>query len=153
MTNEEQLKNILKELSKFSSEATYQRTKDLLNNETKKIEAEIAALKPKPEESKAVSKPQRVRTELTEHAFDESEKFVKIFIPFNSTGIAEDKVSLVLAEDSFSLVVEGESKDHHFTVRNLLKPIDVAKSYKKVKSDMISIYLKKATEGKSMSPG
>lgn len=144
----------MKELQRFSSQAIYQRNKELLNQEIKKLEAEIAAFKTSnpqtsDKESKAVTaKPQRIRAELTEHAFDESDKFVKIFIPFNSTGISEDRVRLEISADSFSLVVEGESKDHHFTVRNLLKPIDVSKSYKKVKADMISIYLKKVKEGK-----
>lgn len=147
------LENILSELTKFSSDAIYQRSKDLLYSEVNKLEAEIAAIKRKniESENKAAPKPNRIRAELTEHAFDESDKFVKIFIPFNSAGISEDKVRLEVTEDSFSLVVEAESKDHYFFVRNLLKPVVVSGSYKKVKSDMISIYLKKAKEGDKWS--
>lgn len=45
------------------------------------------------------------------------------------------------------MTIAGESKDYIFIVKNLLKPINVEKSYKKVKDDMISIYLKKVKEG------
>lgn len=118
-----------------------------------KIESEIAAKQKANEEPKTTLKSAspRVVTEISEHAFDESDKYVKIFIPFNATGISDDNVELELTDNSFCLTIKGDNKDYRFNVRNLLKPVDIAKSYKKVKTDMVSVYLKKVKEGKSSS--
>lgn len=146
----------MKEIKKFASEAIYPRSKDLLNKEISQIESEIAVLQKATSTSEspkiAPTKPQRSRfvTDLRGHAFDESDKFAKIFIPFNdeATAISEDNVQFDVDEDSFKVFVTGESKDYRFNVCSLLKPIDISKSYMKVKKDMISVYLKKAKEGK-----
>lgn len=141
---------IIEELKKLNSIAIYQRTKDLLNKEILKIETELVASTKEAVESKSSVKTSstRVFAELSEHAFDESDKYVKIYIPFNATPISDDNVQLELTENSFCLNIQGDSKTYRFNVRNLLKPIDIAKSYKKVKSDMVSVYLKKKKEGK-----
>lgn len=61
--------------------------------------------------------------------------------------ISDDNVTVEFTEDSFNLTIIGATKDYTFIVKNLLRPINVEKSYKKVKDDMISLYLKKAKEG------
>lgn len=137
-------------MKKFSSEAGQQRTKTLLNAEITKIEAEILALKALDVVEKK-SLPRARFMEITEHAFDESDRYIKIFIPFNYTKITEENVLLDLADTSFTLTVNGENKDYRFQVVNLLKAINIEKSYKKVKSDMISVYLKKEKEGEKWS--
>lgn len=133
-------------MQKFHAQAIYSRTKDLLRKEIKEIEDEIASkqAQSKEAEQKAVKVPSRLVTELTEHAFDESDNFVKIHVPFNYCKITDDNVELELTENSFCVNVNGDSKDYRFNVRNLLKEIDVSKSYKKVKPDIISVYLKKS---------
>lgn len=149
---------ILEELKKFHAQSIYQRNKDLLSKEIKEIESEIAQRKAATEaatnedDKKIVTKaPSRFVTELHDHAFDESDKFVKIFAPFNSCSISDENVELELTENSFCMTIKGESKDYRFNVKNLLKAIDVSKSYRKVKSDMVSIYLKKVKEGKYLT--
>lgn len=113
-----------------------------------KIESEIAATKTFSETvSQPVPKVSRVVTELSEFAFDESEKFVKIFLPFDSTTISEENVHLEVNENSLNLNIQGDTKDYRFNVRNLLKAVDVSKSFKKVKPDFVNIYLKKVKEG------
>lgn len=72
---------------------------------------------------------------------------MKIHIPFTQTKISDENVTIEFTEESFYLTISGESKDYVFIVKNLLKPINVEKSYKKVKDDMISVYLKKVKEG------
>lgn len=146
----------MKEIKKFASEAIYPRSKDLLNKEISQIESEIVVLQKSTSvnESPKIApvKPQRSRfvTDLRGHAFDESDKYAKIFIPFSDESIAitEDNVQFDVDENSFKVFVTGENKDYRFNVCSLLKPIDVSKSYRKVKTDMISVYLKKVKEGK-----
>lgn len=84
-----------------------------------------------------------------EHAFDESEKFVKLFIPFDASQLKEDDVQLTLNEDSFTLIIQTPNKNHRFVATSLLRKINAEKSYKKVKSDMVYVYLKKIKEGET----
>lgn len=132
----------LEELQKFLEASTFPRTKQVIAGEIKKIEAEIRALE-------ALGKATHVKKaiEIKEHAFDQSPKFVKIFIPFTLEALTDEQCQLDVTESSFNLLIHGSSKDYKFNVVNLLKKIDASKSYVKVKSDMISVYLKKVKEG------
>lgn len=132
----------LGELEKFFAEATFERTKQVLAAEIKKVEAEIVAL-----ESIGKVTPVKKAIEIKEHAFDQSQKFCKIYIPFTLEAISDEQCQLEVTESSFNLLIHGASKDYKFIVVNLLKTIDASKSYVKVKSDMISVYLKKVKEG------
>lgn len=132
-------------MKKFHAEAAFQRSKQVLECEIKKIEYEIAALEALGKAK--VSSNVRKATEIKEHAFDQSPKFVKIFIPFTFEIISDEQCQLDATESSFNVLIHGSSKDYKFNVVNLLKTIDASKSYVKVKSDMISVYLKKVKEG------
>jgi calcyclin binding protein len=112
------------------------------------VELELSKVKPVAAISEAA--PKRCVAMLREHAFDESDRFVKIYIPYKCLGTREEDVQLETTESSFKLTITDNDKDYEFNVVSLLKPIDVAKSYKKVKSDdqMVVVYLKKAKEGK-----
>lgn len=139
----------LEELKKFRSEASYDRTKEILSREIVKVEAEIALMRTKIASNGNAEQPKvkRINIQLHEHAFDQSDKYVKIFIPFNAAKISDDNVQTEFTEKTFNVLIQTDNKDYRFIVNNLLKSIDVAKSYKKVKTDMVSIYLKKAKEG------
>lgn len=53
-------------------------------------------------------------------------------------------------ESSLQLHVRDlNGKDFGLSVNNLLHRIDVEKSYRKIKTDMVAIYLKKAKEGEN----
>lgn len=134
----------LSELQKFLSEASYDRTRDVLKKEIIKVEAEIAVTRAKVATIKTAPK---VRVQLFEHAFDQSEKFIKIYIPFNISAIKDESVTVEFTENSFNVLIQTEDKTYEFIVKNLLKSIDVSKSYKKVSVDMVTVYMKKATEG------
>lgn len=85
-----------------------------------------------------------------QHAFDESDKFVKLYIPFDGAStLKEENVHLDLNENSFSLLIETPARNYRFNVTSLLNKIDVEKSFKKIKPNdgMIAILLKKAKEG------
>lgn len=83
------------------------------------------------------------------HAFDESDKYVKIFVPFNAAKITEENVCVDFTSDSFVMTIKTDTKDYKFTATSLLKPINTEKSYKKVKpqDEMVALYLKKEKEG------
>ena len=44
-------------------------------------------------------------------------------------------------------MVQTPNKNHRFVATSLLKKINCEKSYKKVKPDMVSVYLKKSKDG------
>jgi calcyclin binding protein len=140
------------EIIQMLDSAKNQRVKKLLQDELVKITYEIEQRQKEQRVKETVpanAPPAKINVEIKEHAFDESEKYAKIFIPFNAAEIKDEDVELQMTEDSFSLIIHGASKNHHFTVTSLLKQINVAKSYKKVKTDMIAVYLKKAKEGET----
>lgn len=87
--------------------------------------------------------------ELTDYGWDQSPKYVKLFITLNGVqNCPEEAVTVNYTEHSMQLHVRDlNGKDFGLTVNNLLYAIDVEKSYRKVKTDMVAIYLKKAQEG------
>jgi calcyclin binding protein len=140
------LQSALEEITKLQEIAVHQRIKAVLNGEIMKLQSEIKRLEAVA--ARADSKPSRTFVTLHEHAFDESDKYVKIFIPFDCTGVSDENVSLELTDNSFNVSIKSNDKEYQFKVLNLLKAIDQEKSYKKVKSDMVAVYLKKAKDGK-----
>ncbi|KAH8308579.1 hypothetical protein KR018_011944, partial [Drosophila ironensis] len=93
----------------------------------------------------------RYLVELTDYGWDQSAKFVKLFITLNGVqGCAEENVTVEYTETSLQLHVRDlQGKDYGLSVNNLLHAIDVDKSYRKIKTDMVAIYLKKAKEGEN----
>lgn len=134
-------------MKKFLSEASFDRTKEVLRREIIKVEAEISATKAKLASSEP-AKVKRVNVQLHEHAFDQSDKFVKIYIPFSGGAIKDENVTAQFTENSFKIFIEADDKNYEFIVNNLLKAIDVGKSYKKTKPDMVSVYMKKVKDGR-----
>ncbi|XP_062140620.1 calcyclin-binding protein [Drosophila sulfurigaster albostrigata] len=99
----------------------------------------------------AGSDTKRYLHELTDYGWDQSAKFVKLFITLNGVQqCQEDAVTVNYTEHSLQLHVRDlNGKDFGLSVNNLLFAIDVAKSYRKIKTDMVAIYLKKAEEGQN----
>lgn len=133
------------------SQSKFARTKEVLSRQIFKVEADIAAIKVKIAKREAEDSGQiktKVKIQLTEHAFDQSEKYAKVFIPFNhGNELSDDNVKIDFTENSFHMLAQTDEKDYCFVVTSLLKKIDIDKSYKKVKPDMISIYMKKVKDG------
>lgn len=143
-----ELQAIKNELVSLKNSAAFNRVKNVLNNEITKVDQEIIQLKKLAEaaEEDKPKTPTKVNVDIKEHAFDESDKYCKIFIPFDASKLKEEDVELTLTEDSLALIINGENKKHQFIVNGLLQKIQVDKSYKKLKSDMIVLYLKKVKE-------
>lgn len=137
--NIDKLARVRKELA--DEIATVKKEVERVKNEkAKKSDADIA--------SGVTTK--RFEFELTNYAWDQSDKFVKIFLALDGVqNAAEENVIVQFTDKSITLSVIGvENKDYKFAVNNLLHAIDVGPSYRKVKTNAIAIYAKKAEESK-----
>ncbi|XP_029394557.1 calcyclin-binding protein [Mus pahari] len=80
--------------------------------------------------------------------WDQSDKFVKIYITL--TGVHQvptENVQVHFTERSFDLLVKNlNGKNYSMIVNNLLKPISVESSSKKVKTDTVIILCRKKAE-------
>lgn len=95
----------------------------------------------------------RYFSELTEYGWDQSDKFVKLFITLGGVqNLDESAVETKFTDRSLNVHVTNlHGKDYGLVINNLLEPIDVVKSYRKIKTGMIAIYLKKVNEGRHWS--
>lgn len=147
----------LEELNLLVQSAKRQSTKMLLLNQAQSLAKEIAQL----EKSKAAAArksdtldntPKRYTVELKNYAWDQSDKFVKIFLTLD--GLAPDnpdiKMECNFTDKCLTLLLQNVTKDrdYSFVVKNLLESIDSEKSYAKIKKDCVAIYMKKVNEGK-----
>lgn len=91
----------------------------------------------------------RYFSELTEYGWDQSDKFVKLFITLGGVqNLDESAVETKFTDRSLNVHVSNlHGKDYGLVINNFLEPIDVVKSYRKIKTGMIAIYLKKVNEG------
>ncbi|XP_070492094.1 calcyclin-binding protein [Chironomus tepperi] len=145
-----ELNAIKQELIALKDTATKDRVKNLLQKEINNIDSELKEIQLKQlAKDEAPKAPTKITVDIKEHAFDESDKFVKLFIPFDASQLKDEDVQLILSEDSFSLIIQTPNKNHRFIVTSLLRKINVEKSYKKIKPDMVYLYLKKTKEGEN----
>lgn len=151
------------ELDTFIGQAKRQRNIDALSLQKKRVETEITNLREqivkndaaKPTSAvaanSATTPPKRYESEITNFAWDQSDKFVKFFVALDGVRPDDDaKVTVKFTANSIRLsVADVQNKDYKFEVNNLLQTIDVEKSYRKVKTNSIAIYAKKSQEGES----
>lgn len=91
----------------------------------------------------------RYEIELRNYGFDQTEKFVRLYVQLNGIEIiAEENVSVDFTTDSIRLNIKDfQHNDYRFVLNKLLHNIDVTKSHRKIKKDMIVIFCKKVEEG------
>lgn len=91
----------------------------------------------------------RYESEIINYAWDQSDKFVKFFIGLDGVqNSPEGNITVTFTPKSILLKVANvQNKDYKFEVNNLLHEIVVEQSYRKIKTNSIAIYAKKATEG------
>ncbi|XP_036319676.1 calcyclin-binding protein [Rhagoletis pomonella] len=146
----------VEEVTKLLGEVTRPRIRNVLLTAKAEIEKEIVNLEMKEHfasQKKASgedAKPKRYLVELTEYAWDQSDKFVKLFVTLDGVqNIDKANVGVTFNENSMVLHVSDlNGKDYGLTINNLLEGINIEKSYCKVKTDMVAIYMKKNNEGK-----
>lgn len=127
-------------------ETDLQVQKELLENKQAQEQSSSEAQKP----ASVPGDCKRYKVELKEYAWDQSDKFIKIFVTINEVQqVPEENVNVEFTENSLNLLINNlNNKDYTFVVNHLLNNIDPAKSYRKVKSDMVAIYLAKSTPSK-----
>lgn len=131
---------------------------DAISLQKKRIETEISNIRaqlatensetPKPRTGNNDTK--RYECEINNYAWDQSDKFMKFFISIDGVQAApEENVMVTFTSNSILLkVIDVHNKDHKFEVKNLLHDIDIENSYRKIKTNSVAIYAKKANEGK-----
>lgn len=149
------------ELNQLMTHATRQRIKDILSLETRKLETEMIKLKEQQTGNEdAVKKSPSVHNQnrcydvkLTNYAWDQSEKFVKIFVTLkNVQSLPAENVCTQFTDRSMELIVRGlENRNYTLPIKNLLEKIDTEKSHWKVKTDMVVVFLAKCDTGKTWS--
>lgn len=148
-------------MKQLSEKSLRKRVQGILGVEIRKVETEIIQIrdqiastsnvdvagasvpKPTPNQTK------RYEVELTNYGWDQSDKFIKLFVTLDGVhGASEDDVLAIFNTSSIVLQIKGvNNKDFKLNINNLLEPIDVEKSYRKIKTNMVTIYAKKVKEG------
>ncbi|KPP70725.1 calcyclin-binding protein-like, partial [Scleropages formosus] len=150
-----QLESDLQEVKSLLEKSTRRRLRDVLSQEQKKIETEIALKwqqKEKQDTNKRAQPPtiKGYTVKINNYGWDQSDNFVKIYITLKGVHkIPAENVEASFAERSFVLLVKDlDGKNHQMTVNNLLWPINVQESCRKVKTDMVLVMCKKKSQKK-----
>lgn len=156
-----ELQKDIEELQKFASEATRSRVKDFLTLQIRKLQTEVA--KKEKESAGLAQNPQSAvktagstsktsaYTEIIKtYAWDQSEKFMKLYITLKDVQcVSQDNITCQFADQSVRLRVGGLDKTYELHITKLCEKIDPAGSYYKVKTDMVLLMLKKKETGKT----
>ncbi|XP_048188313.1 calcyclin-binding protein-like [Perognathus longimembris pacificus] len=153
------LEELQKDLEEVLLEkSTRKRVRDALTTEKSKTETEIKNKMQQKSQKKQVDneKPAAVVAPITtgytvkisNYGWDQSNKFVKIYITLTGVHqVPNENVQVHFMDRSFDLLVNNlNGKNNSMIVNNLLKPISVEGSSRKVKTDTVLILCKKKAE-------
>ncbi|XP_039288071.1 calcyclin-binding protein [Nilaparvata lugens] len=159
-----ELKLDVAELNKLSKLCERTRVRDVISLETRRLETEISRLTelqqanqpanaPVENKSSLVSKNTCYDVKITNYAWDQSDKLVKIFVTLEKVqNLPEDSINSTFTDRSFELVVKGiENKNYVLTIKNLLEEINPNESKWKVKTNSVVLWLAKKEAGKTWS--
>ena len=84
---------------------------------------------------------------IDNYAWDQSDKFLKIYVSLNGVhSFPTENITSEYSKKSFELQILGlDKRNSALTKKNLLHEIVPSESYHKVKTDMVVLYLKKAS--------
>ncbi|XP_046739725.1 calcyclin-binding protein [Diprion similis] len=147
----DEIKLDIEELNKFMEQATRQKTKDVLTLELRRLQTELSKHLEENKNPDAKPAPTQVfgnkcyEVKLNNYAWDQSEKFIKIYITLkNVQSLPKEAVYCNFMERSIDLHVLGlDSRNYQLPINNLCEEIIPEQSYTKVKTDMIAIFLAK----------
>lgn len=151
------LESDVKEITSLLEKCERQRVKDVLTQEQKKIEKELAQKRQLKEQQAKKDSGDKTETavkgytvKINNYGWDQSDKFVKIYITLKGVHkIPAENVESSFTERGFNVLVKDlDGKNHQMTVNNLLCPIVVSESSKKIKTDMVIIMCKKKSTKK-----
>ncbi|XP_044754501.1 calcyclin-binding protein-like [Coccinella septempunctata] len=155
---ERQINEISKDIFEIESllnVSRRQRIKNFLSLELRKLISEKRQLEEsfrdeKTSEAKKNRDPldvKNVRVKIDNYAWDQSPKYVKFFLTLKKVHqLDSEDIKCQFGSDYLSLTVKNlENKDYFFDVQKLLHPVVPEKSYWRVKSDTIVIFLVKSS--------
>uniref|UniRef100_A0A069DR20 Calcyclin-binding protein n=1 Tax=Panstrongylus megistus TaxID=65343 RepID=A0A069DR20_9HEMI len=160
----DQLRSDVEELKRLENTASRPHVKDILSIEIRKLETEIIKLMDTSSEvavsssivnasAKNNSAAKCYDVKITNYAWDQSDKFVKLFVSLKDVQtLDKDQISCTFASTSIELNARGlENKNYIFTIKGLLHQIEPSSSYWKVKTDSVVIFLAKVKQGTKWS--
>ncbi|XP_051556069.1 calcyclin-binding protein-like isoform X2 [Myxocyprinus asiaticus] len=146
------LENDLKEVTSLLEKCERQRVRGVLTQEQKKIENELTQKRQQQakKDSGTDTTLKGYTVKINNYGWDQSDKFVKIYITLKGVhSIPAENVEVSFTERGFNLLVKDlDKKNHQMTVNNLLCPIVIAESSKKIKTDMVLVMCKKKASKK-----
>ena len=133
--------------------ASRQKSKDILMLEIRRLQTEMINLEKKLSTNEETCVPKATSNttikcytvKLNNYAWDQTNEFIKLYVTLsNVQSLPKEAVICHFKDRSIDLHVQGlENKNYELTINNLCEDIDPKKSYVKVKTDMIIIYLSK----------
>ncbi|XP_043109854.1 calcyclin-binding protein [Puntigrus tetrazona] len=150
------LESDLKEIASLLEKCERQRVRDVLTREQKEIEKELAQKRQQKLQQAKKDSADKTDTlkgyavKINNYGWDQSDKFVKIYITLKGVHtIPAENVETSFTERSFNLLVKDlDGKNHQMAINNLLYPIIVAESSRKIKTDMVLVMCKKQSTKK-----
>ncbi|KAH7719043.1 calcyclin binding protein [Aphelenchoides avenae] len=111
----------------------------------KEKEKQAAAVKPSSSSSSLI----RPVKKLVTYAFDQSDKFVKLYYTIDGIqDIPAERVISKISEDSFQVTcLDVKGVDYEISAKGFAHAIDASKSVVKQKTDSVLVMLKKLSEG------
>lgn len=93
-----------------------------------------------------------VTSRISRFSWDQSDKFVSIYVPFDGVGVLpSESVEVVFRPRGVLLVISTGGKQQWYKIPNLCKDIVVEASKSTVKADQVVLKLRKAAQGLSWS--
>lgn len=149
-----EIKLDIDDLNSLLERASRQKSKDILGLEIRRLQTELIKIqneKSNDQEIKVTksapvnSAPKCYDVKLNNYAWDQTPDFVKIYVNLNNVQtLAKEAIYCNFLERSMDLHVLGlQNKNYQLTINNLCENIDTTKSYVKVKTDMIIVFLAK----------
>jgi len=137
----------VQEFRQFLSEAKSERVKNILIEQIRLLEEKIAIATKK---QKSAQKAEHVVTrtyDINTYAWDQSDNFVKLYLTVSGVeNVQAENVKCSFSSRSASVIVLNlNSSNHEFTVKNLLHDILPEDSIFKLKKDSLLLMLRKKT--------
>ena len=159
MAELDELRADLEELESLAKQAKRPRAKDLLQREVLRVTEQIKIAEkvaaqnetsqaaPEREEKVRVQKPQIYTTKITSYGWDQSEKFVKLYINLEGVEkLPKEKLDANFSSKSMDLVVrELKGKNYQLQIRNLLYEIIPSESSVRAKTGSVTVLMRKAS--------
>lgn len=161
MAKIDELEQDIAELRALEASAQRSRVQQILSIEVRKLETELirererqgAAAAASAEARNTASQQSRntpFTTKITNYAWDQSDKFVKLYITL--PGVHElptESIKSAFGTRRLELEVNAlAGRNHHLLITNLMNDIVPNSSYHKVKTDMVTVFLRKASSDK-----